>query len=108
MERDVRLDHPAMLGIDDSQLTRESWKVFQIMAEFVEGFERLARIKPSVSIFGSARTATDHPYYELAENIARVFHHELEQPIADRSTARLVRVRIRETRKNSFVYGAME
>jgi uncharacterized protein (TIGR00730 family) len=40
------------------------------MAEFVEGFERLAQIKPSVSIFGSARTGPDHPYYKLAEEIA--------------------------------------
>ncbi|RLA34506.1 MAG: TIGR00730 family Rossman fold protein, partial [Gammaproteobacteria bacterium] len=45
--------------------------VFRIMAEFVEGFERLATIRPSVSVFGSARTPTDHPYYELAENITR-------------------------------------
>ncbi len=37
-------------------LNKESWKVFQIMAEFVEGFEQLATISPSVSIFGSART----------------------------------------------------
>ncbi len=57
--------------INDTELARESWKIFQIMAEFVEGFERLARIKPSVSIFGSARTAPDHPYYRLAEDIAR-------------------------------------
>ena len=41
------------------------------MAEFVEGFERLAQIKPSVSIFGSARTPEDHPYYKLTEEIAR-------------------------------------
>lgn len=41
------------------------------MAEFVEGFERLARIKPSVSIFGSARTPEDHPSYKLAVDIAR-------------------------------------
>jgi uncharacterized protein (TIGR00730 family) len=52
-------------------LTRESWKIFQIMAEFVEGFERLAQIKPSVSIFGSARTPPDHPYYKLTQDIAR-------------------------------------
>ncbi|WP_440996845.1 TIGR00730 family Rossman fold protein [Arhodomonas sp. SL1] len=51
-------------------MTRESWKIFQIMAEFVEGFERLARIKPSVSMFGSARTPPDHPRYRLAEEIA--------------------------------------
>jgi len=56
----------------EASLTRESWKIFQIMAEFVDGFEHLASIKPSVSIFGSARTATDHPYYEKAESIARL------------------------------------
>jgi len=56
---------------NDSLLNRESWKIFQIMAEFVEGFERLAHIKPSVSIFGSARTPSDHPHYKLAEDIAR-------------------------------------
>lgn len=56
---------------NDSLMTRESWKIFQIMAEFVEGFERLAQIKPSVSVFGSARTPPDHPYYKLAEDIAR-------------------------------------
>ena len=71
MHRDARMDYPGRLGVDDSQLTRESWKIFQIMAEFVEGFERLATIRPSVSVFGSARTPTDHPYYELAENITR-------------------------------------
>ena len=53
-------------------LSRESWKIFQIMAEFVEGFERLEQIHPSVSIFGSARTPTDHPYYHAAEEIARL------------------------------------
>jgi len=55
----------------DASLVRESWKVFQIMAEFVEGFERLATIKPSVSIFGSAHTKPDHPNYINAEAIAR-------------------------------------
>lgn len=56
--------------INDSIMTRESWKIFQIMAEFVEGFERLAQIKPSVSMFGSARTPIDHPWYKLTEEIA--------------------------------------
>ena len=56
----------------EASLTRESWKIFQIMAEFVDGFEHLASIKPSVSIFGSARTPVDHPYYQKAENIARL------------------------------------
>lgn len=63
--------HPGLRPINDRILTRESWKIFQIMAEFVEGFEKLARIKPSVSVFGSARTSTDHEYYELAEKISR-------------------------------------
>ena len=50
---------------------RESWRIFGIMAEFVEGTERLSAIRPAVSIFGSARTPPDSPYYALTENIAR-------------------------------------
>jgi len=71
MRDDYKSHHPGMAPVDDTMLTRESWKIFQIMAEFVEGFERLARIRPSVSIFGSARTTPDHPYYKLTEEIAR-------------------------------------
>lgn len=56
----------------DPDYTRESWKVFQIMAEFVEGFEKLSGIRPSVSMFGSARIRSDHPYYAMAEKIARL------------------------------------
>ncbi len=63
--------HPGMNPINDSMLSRESWKIFQIMAEFVDGFERMARVKPSVSIFGSARTVPEHPHYKLAIDIAR-------------------------------------
>ena len=48
-----------------------SWQIFKIMAEFVEGFEKLAKIGPCVSIFGSARTHNDTDYYKLAEEIAR-------------------------------------
>jgi uncharacterized protein (TIGR00730 family) len=50
---------------------RESWRVFGIIAEFVEATERLNSIKPAVSIFGSARTLPDHPYYKLTEQISR-------------------------------------
>jgi uncharacterized protein (TIGR00730 family) len=71
MDEQSRLAQRGLGQINDSQLTRESWKIFQIMAEFVEGFEQLAQIKPSVSIFGSARTAADHAYYRLAEDISR-------------------------------------
>jgi len=53
-------------------LTRDSWKIFQIMSEFVEGFQQLADISPSVSIFGSARFKPDHPYYQVSEDISRL------------------------------------
>ena len=43
--------------------TNDSWAIFKIMAEFVEGYEKMARIGPCVSVFGSARTKTDNPYY---------------------------------------------
>lgn len=48
----------------------DSWQIFKIMSEFVEGFEKMSRIGPCVSIFGSARTNTTNPYYKLAEEIA--------------------------------------
>ena len=50
----------------------DSWQVFKIMAEFVEGFEKLAKIGPCVSIFGSARTKNDHKYYGVAVEIGRL------------------------------------
>jgi uncharacterized protein (TIGR00730 family) len=53
-------------------MSRESWKIFQIMAEFVAGFERLSQVQPSVSIFGSSRILPGHPYYALTEGIARM------------------------------------
>lgn len=61
---------PVPPAVKDSSLAKESWKIFQVMAEFVEGFERLVHIKPSVSIFGSARTVPDTVFYNLAEEIA--------------------------------------
>lgn len=48
----------------------DSWSVFKIMSELVEGFEKMARIGPCVSIFGSARLKPDNQYYKLAEEIA--------------------------------------
>lgn len=50
--------------------TNDSWAIFKIMGEFVSGFEKLSRIGPCVSIFGSARTKPDHKYYKLATAIA--------------------------------------
>ena len=50
--------------------TNDSWAIFKIMGEFVNGFEKMSAIGPSVSIFGSARTKPDHKYYKLAEEVA--------------------------------------
>ena len=50
--------------------THDSWVVFKVIAEMVEGFEKLAKIGPCVSIFGSARTAPDNPIYKMTEDIA--------------------------------------
>jgi uncharacterized protein (TIGR00730 family) len=50
--------------------TSDSWVIFKVMAEFVEGFDKLAQIGPCVSIFGSARTKPENPYYKMAEEIA--------------------------------------
>lgn len=47
-----------------------SWTVFKVIAEFIDGYERLNKIDPCVSIFGSARTKPDNPHYQLAEQIA--------------------------------------
>lgn len=49
---------------------QNSWQIFKIMSEFVEGFEKMSRIGPCVSIFGSARTKPENKYYKLAEEIA--------------------------------------
>lgn len=48
----------------------DSWVIFKVMSEFVEGFEKLAKIGPCVTIFGSARTKPDHEYYKMAEEMA--------------------------------------
>lgn len=50
--------------------TNDSWAIFKIMSEFVNGYEKMGRIGPCVSIFGSARTKTEDPYYKLAEEVA--------------------------------------
>ena len=65
------------MGVDAEALmnntsARESWRIFGIMSEFVEATERLSAIKPAVTIFGSARTSVDSPYYQLTEQTARL------------------------------------
>ena len=56
--------------------TNDSWAIFKIVGEFVNGYEKLSRIGPCVSIFGSARTKPDHKYYKLAEEVAsKIVNH---------------------------------
>ena len=55
----------------DSLSVEESWRIFRIMAEFVDATETLSKLKQSVTIFGSARVRSDDPYYEKSEYLAR-------------------------------------
>ncbi|MBS0483835.1 MAG: TIGR00730 family Rossman fold protein [Proteobacteria bacterium] len=66
--QDKSASHPS---VEKPWSAKESWRLFGIMAEFVEGTERLEAIQPAVSIFGSARTGPDSPHYQLAEQIAK-------------------------------------
>src|SRR5215203_6188003 len=49
----------------------DPWRVLRIQAEFVEGFGALAELGPAISVFGSARTPSDHPHYAVAEEAGR-------------------------------------
>ena len=65
------------MGVESEALlqsasARESWRIFGIMSEFVEATERLAAIRPAVTMFGSARVAPGSPYYDLAERTSRL------------------------------------
>ena len=51
--------------------TKNSWMLFKIMGEFVEGFEKMGLHNPCISIFGSARTSSNHADYQLASEIAQ-------------------------------------
>ena len=52
--------------------SKDTWQVFKIMGEFVEGFEKLGKLGPCVTVFGSARTVADSKYYLMAQEIARL------------------------------------
>jgi hypothetical protein len=58
---------------DDEFTDRDTWRVFRIMSEFVEGFETMSHIGPAVSIFGSARTPSTDPYFKSAQKLAAMF-----------------------------------
>lgn len=64
------MSEPQLLMGDTA--SHESWHAFEIIAEFVEATERLKKITPAVSIFGSARTPPEHPYYKLTEEVGRL------------------------------------
>jgi uncharacterized protein (TIGR00730 family) len=53
-------------------LAQDPWRVFRIMAEFVDGFEMMAKVPPGISVFGSARATPDHPYYAKAVQVGRL------------------------------------
>ncbi len=57
--------------MDSDFLAQDPWRVFRIMAEFVDGFEMMARVPPGVSVFGSSRAGPDHPYYPKAVEVGR-------------------------------------
>lgn len=55
----------------DFDLSADSWRVFRIISEFVDGFETMTHLGPSASIFGSARLQADNPYYQMAIDVAQ-------------------------------------
>ena len=70
-QEDKRLQESFRQKTWDETVTKDSWMVFKIMAEFVDGYEKMAKLGPCVSIFGSARLAEDHEYYQMAMDIAQ-------------------------------------
>jgi uncharacterized protein (TIGR00730 family) len=51
--------------------SNDSWSIFKIMSEFVEAYDRMAKIGPCISVFGSARTKSEHKYYALASEVSK-------------------------------------
>lgn len=70
MEKDSRIINKFKQRTWNEVKINDSWSLFKIMSEFVEGYDRMGRIGPCVSIFGSARTKPDNPYYQTARDIA--------------------------------------
>ena len=70
MERDSRIVNKFIQRNWNETKSNDSWSIFKILGEFVEGYDRMGQIGPCVSIFGSARTKADNPYYITARDIA--------------------------------------
>ncbi|NRS92162.1 hypothetical protein HNQ03_001230 [Chryseobacterium sp. 16F] len=69
-ELDQKIENSFVQKTWDETIAKDSWMIFKIMAELVDGYEKLAKIGPCVSIFGSARLKPEHEYYEMAVEIA--------------------------------------
>ena len=70
MDKDPRVANKFNQRTWNETKSNDSWSIFKIMSEFVEGYEKMQRMGPCVSIFGSARTKEDHPFYLMAQDIA--------------------------------------
>ena len=70
-DEDKRLQESLRQKTWDETITKDSWMVFRVMSEFVDGYEKMAKIGPCVSIFGSARLKEDSFYYKMASDIAQ-------------------------------------
>jgi len=70
MEKDSRIINKFSQRNWNETKSNDSWSIFKIMGEFVEGYDRMGQIAPCVSIFGSARTKPDNPHYQKAHDIA--------------------------------------
>ena len=58
--------------LQNTDMQQESWRIFRIIGEFVEGFETMSYYKNAVTIFGSARTKEEHPHYKAAYETAKL------------------------------------
>jgi len=72
LPKNHRNQHDNLETVDKSYRMQEPWRLLRIMAEFVDGFEKMERVGPAVSIFGSARTKPGMANYKLAEELARL------------------------------------
>lgn len=67
---------PLHNGVVSDFADNETWRIFRIMAEFVEAFEELSQVQPAVTVFGSARTPQDHEHYKMGLEVGRVIASE--------------------------------
>src|SRR5882672_4387149 len=76
MQQALEEEHRIRLAFKDKNWAEikssDSWVIFKVMSEFVEGFEKMAKIGPCVTIFGSARIKPNNPYYKMAEDIGEL------------------------------------